>query len=302
MIGVDIRKPRDRNFRFPVRYIDLSTPAMLNQMVVEEGVDWIIHNASILSAVGERNPDLAMQVNIDALNNVFHVARTQSSEKARIRLFVPSSISAFGPTTPRDMTPNETIQRPTTIYGVSKVYAELMGSYFNSPTGIDFRSLRYPGILSASEPGGGTTDWAVHIFQQAVLYGKYEGCFLSPHTKLPMMHMADCIKATMQVMDADDSNWSTRVFNVQAVSLAPVDLEKAIQKFIPDFKIIYSPPGDFRQRIADSWPRGLDDSVARAEWGWKHDFDLESMTRDLLMSWKEKMDRKGARTIHIDGL
>merc|ERR1712000_187507 len=177
-----------------------------------------------------------------------------------------------------------------------------MGSYFNSPKGIDFRSLRYPGLVSPSEPGGGTTDWAVHIFQQAVVHGKYDGCFLSPTTTLPMMYMPDCIKATMEVMDRPDTDWSTRVFNVQAMSLCPNDLEREIQKFIPEFRINYAPGEDFRQRIADSWPRALDDTVARQEWGWQPDYGVEEMTRDMLRRWKTKMEKKGVKCIDIPGL
>jgi threonine 3-dehydrogenase len=178
-------------------------------------------------------------------------------------------------------------------------------------------SLRYPGILSASEPGGGTTDWAVHIFKQAVLYGKYQGCFLSADTALPMMYMPDCLKATIELMDApDDLHWRSRVYNVTSMSLAPRHLEEEIRKFIPDFEIVYAPPGDFRQGIANSWPRSIDDQLAREDWGWKADFGVEvrnhsrclciahrfcaqAMTRDMLKLWKSRLSKAGKNTVAL---
>ena len=164
-------------------------------------------------------------------------------------------------------------------------------------------SLRYPGILSASEPGGGTTDWAVHIFKQAVLYGKYQGCFLSADTALPMMYMPDCLKATIELMDApEDLHWRSRVYNVTSMSLAPRHLEEEIRKFIPDFEIVYAPPGDFRQAIANSWPRSIDDQLAREDWGWKADFGVEAMTRDMLKLWKNRLAKAGKNTVALQNV
>lgn len=298
VIGADIKRASGALRGEKIRYIDLTTPSMLNQMIVEDGVDWIIHNASILSAVGEQNPELAMRVNFHHLNTVFDVCRSHP----RMRLFVPSSISAFGPTTPAINTPNSTIQRPTTIYGVSKVYAELMGSYYGSRVpGFDFRCLRYPGIISATEPGGGTTDWAVDIFKHAVLYGRYEGCFLSRETTLPMMYMPDCLKATLQMMDVAESDLRSRVYNVTCMSLAPKHLEEEIRKYIPGFEVTYVEK-DFRQRIADSWPRSIDDSEARSDWGWSPDYDVGKMTRHMLVAMKARMNAEGKQTVPLQNL
>jgi threonine 3-dehydrogenase len=252
-------------------YADVTTYTTIERIVVEEGIDWIVHNASILSAAGERNPQLALQVNVDGIQNVLELARRHN-----LRIFAPSSIAAFGLSTPKTATPDITIMRPNTIYGVSKVYLELLGEYYHSKYGVDFRSLRYPGILSAeTEPGGGTTDYAIDIFWHALKSGHYE-CFLAENSELPMMYMPDCLQATIKLLEAPQEVLTQRVYNVAAYSFTPKQLYESIKRHIPNLTISYKP--DFRQQIADSWPKTLDDSKARADWGWKHTYDLEATT------------------------
>eukprot|EP01114_Cavostelium_apophysatum_P016751 TRINITY_DN4826_c0_g1_i2.p1 TRINITY_DN4826_c0_g1~~TRINITY_DN4826_c0_g1_i2.p1 ORF type:complete len:228 (-),score=45.60 TRINITY_DN4826_c0_g1_i2:50-733(-) len=219
-----------------------------------------------------------------------------------LRIFAPSSIAAFGPSTPKDNTPNLTYMKPTTIYGVTKVYLELLGQYYCDKFGVDFRSLRYPGIISAETlPGGGTTDYAVEIYYEALKHGRYT-CFLSKDTELPMMYMPDCLKATQVLLEADAKTLTDRVYNVTGMSFTPTQLAASIKKFIPNFEIEYRP--DFRQKIADSWPRSLDDSLARKDWNWNPDFDLDAMTRDMLirLSSKLKQTNPGITLQKLSGL
>jgi len=270
--------------------------------VLEYGIDTIIHNASLLSAVGELNPQLAIRVNTRGVENVLEVARQQGAS-----VFAPSTIAVFGPTTPRDFTSNDTIMRPTTIYGVTKIYLELLGEYYHNKYGLDFRSMRYPGIVSSKTmPGGGTTDYAVAIFYEALKSGKYTS-FLSEKTALPMMYMPDCLKATKMLLEAPcvftllarrltlraiarvnrAASLTRRVYNITSMSFTPEQLAAAIQKELPSFEMSYKP--DFRQAIADTWPASLDDSDARKDWGWKPSYDIDSMARDMLRAIREKM-------------
>lgn len=246
----------------------------MEKLVVEHQITWLVHLTGILSAAGEKNLQLAFDVNVNGAKNALDLAHRHS-----LRIFAPSSIAAFGPSTPRDPTPNDTIMRPSTIYGVSKVFLELLGEYYHTKFGVDFRSLRYPGIISPGLPGGGTTDYAIHIFYSALKEGKYN-CFLREDSELPMMHMEDCLKSTIDFLEADASTLSHRTYNVTGTSFTPKQLAEEIKKHIPNFSITYEP--DFRQAIADSWPKKLDDSLARKDWGWKHSFDLERMTKDML--------------------
>ncbi|MDR0437673.1 MAG: GDP-mannose 4,6-dehydratase, partial [Bacteroidales bacterium] len=255
----------------------------LELLVDKYQIDGIIHLAAILSAVGEKNPQLAWNININGTMNVLEVAR----EKGIKRIFIPSSIAAFGPTTPCDKTPQDTILQPSTMYGVTKVAGELLGDYYVQKYGMDIRGLRYPGIISNDTlPGGGTTDYAVAIFYDAVKHGKYE-CFLKEDTMLPMMYMPDCLKATTDLFLADFGKLKHHAgFNVGAFSVTPKELAASIRKFMPNFEITYKP--DFRQAIADSWPNSIDDSAAREEWGWKPQYDLDAMTEDMLRVIGEK--------------
>jgi len=273
----------------PFITVDVTDRDRLADVVREHEIGTVYHLAAILSASGEGNPILAWRVNVDGLLNVLELAR----ERALDRVFVPSSIAVFGPRTPRDPAPQETILEPTTVYGISKVAGELLGDYYAARYNVDVRGLRYPGIISSeTPPGGGTTDYAVEIFYHALEHGAYT-CFVRPETVLPMMYMPDCIKATLDLMDADPSRLRHRcTFNVGAMSFSAADLAAEIAKHVPGFTCAYEP--DFRQRIADSWPKRVDDDAAREEWGWSPDYDLAGMTADMIERLCLRRDRAGS--------
>ncbi len=261
----------------PFEQLDVLDKEAIAALIDKHQINAIVHLAAILSAVGEKNPMLAWNININGMLNVLELSR----EKNIKRVLIPSSIAAFGPSTPVDNTPQETVLKPTTMYGITKVAGELLADYYVAKYGMDVRGLRYPGIISNETlPGGGTTDYAVAIYYDAVKFGKYE-CFLSENTMLPMMYMPDCLKATIDLFQADKSTLKHfSDFNVGAFSVTPKLMAESIRKYIPDFEITYKP--DFRQAIADSWPNSIDDSCAREEWGWKPSFDLDLMTKDML--------------------
>lgn len=261
----------------PYLLVDVTEREALDNAILEHSVGTIYHMAAILSAVGEARPHLCWNVNIDGLHNVLEAAREHG-----IRLFCPSSIAVFGPETPRDNTPQETVLRPTTMYGITKVAGELLCDYYVRRFGIDVRGVRYPGVISnVTPPGGGTTDYAVEIFYQAIQAGQYT-CFVRADTVLPMMYMPDCIKATMDLMDADPSKLQHHSdFNVAAMSFSAAELAAEIQEHVPDFAVTYE-PDPVKQAIADSWPKTIDDSAARQQWGWMPDYDLSAMTADMI--------------------
>jgi len=267
----------------PFEFIDVTQRDALDQTIKEHDVGIIYHMAAILSAVGEVKPNLCWNVNINGLYNVL-----QAGHEYGLRLFCPSSIAAFGPETPRADTPQETVLRPRTMYGVTKVAGELLCNYYFARFGVDVRGIRYPGIISnVTPPGGGTTDYAVEIFYQAVREQHYE-CFVRADTVLPMMYMPDCIKATIDLMDADLSSLVHHAdFNLAAMSFSVAELAEAIRKLIPQFTITYK-PDEAKQAIADSWPRTIDDSAARQEWGWLPSYDLEAMTADMIERLTER--------------
>lgn len=248
-----------------------------NRVVKENGIKVIYHLAALLSAVAEAKPQKAWKINMDGLYNALEVARENNCS-----LFVPSSIGAFGPDTPLDDTPQDTIMRPHSMYGVTKVSGELLCDYYNMRYGVDTRGVRYPGIISnVTLPGGGTTDYAVEIYYRAVLEGRYT-CYLEPSTSLDMMYMPDAIKAAIDLMEADPGKLRHRnAFNVTAMHFTPEEIAAEIRKHIPGFKIEYS-NDPVRQAIADSWPNSMDDSAAREEWGWDPSYDLAMMTEDML--------------------
>ena len=233
--------------------------------------------AALLSATAEKNPAFAWDLN---MNSLFHVLNLAKAKKIK-KIFWPSSIAVFGPTTPKENTPQYTIMEPSTVYGISKQSGERWCEYYNRVFGVDVRSIRYPGLISwSSPPGGGTTDYAVDIFHKALADGKYE-CFLSSETKMPMMYMDDAIKATINIMQADADKIKIRSsYNLAAMSFTPTEIATEIKKHIPNFNITYAP--DSRQQIADSWPSSIDDSFARKDWGWQHQFDIENMTTEML--------------------
>lgn len=262
--------------------LDVRDQYGLRNLLVEHDIDIILHNASVLSATGEKNPQLAHSINFEGFYNVLEATRELNLEQ----LFAPSSIAAFGPTTPLVNTPNTTIMEPTSIYGISKVYVELMGNYYNKKYGLNFRSLRYPGVLSPEEPGGGTTDYAIWIFYEALKNKSYE-CFLGSDVRLPMMMMSDCLKSTFDLIEAPEDKLQHRAFNVTGMSFTPEELANAIKEYIPDFEITYKP--DFRDAIARSWPQSLDDSVAREEWNWHPEFPFDKMVVEMLDGVSEKL-------------
>jgi len=261
----------------PFEFINVTRRETVEEVVGKYNVDTIYHMAAILSATGEEKPRLAWDVNINGLYNVLEIAR----ERKMTQIFCPSSIAAFGPETPQDNTPQETILRPTTMYGVTKVAGELLCDYYFRRFGVDVRGVRYPGIISSEVlPGGGTTDYAVEIFYEAIKHQRYT-CFLREDTVLPMMYMPDCIKGSIDLMEADLSGLKHHSdFNMAAMSFSPAELVAEIKKHIPEFTCEYQP--DFRQAIADSWPRTINDSAAREEWGWQPSYDLAAMTADML--------------------
>lgn len=265
----------------PFESVDVTNKTALEEIVKKHQPDTIFHLVGILSATGEKNPELAWNVNMGGLKNVLDVARDNNIKK----VFWPSSIAAFGPTTPRDNTPQHTILEPTTMYGVTKVSGELLCQYYWKKYGLDIRSLRYPGLISyKTPPGGGTTDYAVAIYFEAIKNKTYN-CFVGPDTILPMMYMPDAVRATIELMEAPIENINIRTsYNLTAMSFSAEELAQTVAKHIPGFTCNYHP--DDRQKIADSWPRSIDDSAARTDWNWNHIFDLEKMTEDMLKNIK----------------
>ena len=238
--------------------------------------------AAMLSATGEKFPRKAWDLNMDSLFHVLNLAKEGFIKK----VFWPSSIAVFGPTTPKENTPQHTIMEPSTVYGITKQVGERWCEYYHNQYGVDIRSLRYPGIISwKTMPGGGTTDYAVEIYHKAIAEKKYE-CFLSEDTELPMMFMDDAIKATIDIMDAKQEDIKIKSsYNLSAVSFTPKEITQSIKKHIPEFTITYNP--DFRQKIADSWPKSIDDSRAREDWNWKHSFSLDDITKEMLLNLKK---------------
>ena len=261
----------------PYVSLDVMNKEMLHVQVIRQGITQIYLLAAILSATGEKNPNLAWNLNMQGLLNVLDIAREEKLHK----VYWPSSIAVFGPTSPKANCPQQTIIEPVTVYGISKYAGEFWCNYYHQRYGVDVRSLRYPGLISyKSAPGGGTTDYAVEIFHEALEEKKYE-CFLRADTYLPMMYMPDAIRATIELMEADAAKISVRTsYNVSGMSFSPSEIATAIQERIPEFSITYKP--DYRQQIADSWPQSIDDSVARKDWGWKEEFNLTDMTKDML--------------------
>ncbi len=285
VVASDIQVPPGSSVRDsgPFEFCDVTDKAALERVIASHGIDAVYHMAAILSATGEKNPQLAWNVNINGTHNVLEMAR----ERKLRRVFIPSSIAAFGPETPRVNTPQETILKPRTMYGVTKVAGELLADYYARRFGVDVRGCRFPGIISHETlPGGGTTDYAVAIFFEAVKNGRYT-CFLKEDTRLPMMYMPDCLKSVLDLMDADSARLVHHAdFNLAAMSFTPAELAAEIRKHIPGFVCDYKP--DFRQQIADSWPQSIDDSAARREWGWKPDYDLTAMTADMIAVLKKR--------------
>ncbi|KAG0714049.1 L-threonine 3-dehydrogenase, mitochondrial [Chionoecetes opilio] len=312
VIMSDIVKPsKDIAHSGPYVFADILDFKCLQEIVVTYRIDWLVHFSALLSAIGEQNVPLAIRVNIDpsfprvnidpsfprvnidpsfprvnieGLHNVMEL-----SKQYNLRVFVPSTIGAFGPDSPRNPTPNLTIQRPRTIYGVSKVHAELLGEYYHHRFGLDFRCLRFPGVISADTmPGGGTTDYAVQVFHDA-MEGRMLECYLRPTTRLPMMYIDDCLRSLWEMLVAPSDKLKRRTYNVTAMSFSPEEIVAAVRRHHPDLHVTYKP--DSRQNIADTWPEVFDDSEARWDWGWQHHYDLEAMCEAMFASLKQQQQQ-----------
>lgn len=277
VVATDIKGPEGVLGNGEFEILDVLKRDNLSALIKKNRFTQIYHLAAVLSATGEKNPKLAWQLNMDGLVHVLDA----SVEHGVSKVYWPSSIAAFGPTTPKIKTPQDTIMDPTTIYGISKLAGERWCDWYYRNKGLDVRSLRYPGLIGyKSKPGGGTTDYAVDIFFKALTERKFE-CFLKPDTYLPMMYMDDAVKATLDLMEAPADKIKIRSsYNVTGMSFCPSEIAAEIRKYIPEFEISYNP--DFRQGIADSWPKSINDSVARIDWGWEPSFGLEEMTAEIL--------------------
>jgi nucleoside-diphosphate-sugar epimerase len=285
VIASDIKTPPEDVMNSGVyEKLDVMDDKRLREIIHAHNIKQIYHLAAMLSGSAEKNPQKAWDLNMVGLLNILNLAK----EKVINKVFWPSSIAVFGPTTPKKNTPQLTIMEPTTVYGISKLAGERWCEYYFAKHGVDVRSIRYPGLISyKTEAGGGTTDYAVEIFYHAIKHKKYE-CFLKADAALPMMFMPDAIRATIDLMETDSANVKIRSsYNLSAISFNPEEIAGAIRKHIPEFTITYKP--DFRQKIAESWPQSIDDAEARADWGWKHEYDLDAMTDIMLKEIKKKV-------------
>jgi nucleoside-diphosphate-sugar epimerase len=283
VVASDLREENDLlKGTGPYVSMDVMNKEMLHVQVIRQNITQIYLLAAILSATGEKNPNLAWHLNMQGLLNVLDIAREEHLDK----VYWPSSIAVFGPTSPKQLCPQQTIIEPTTVYGISKYAGEFWCNYYHQRYGVDVRSIRYPGLISyKSAPGGGTTDYAIEIYLEALAEKKYK-CFLREDSYLPMMYMPDAIRATMELMHAPANQISVRTsYNISGMSFSPKEIAASIQKSIPDFQLTCEP--DYRQAIADSWPQSIDDSVANQDWGWKPEFDLDKMTLDMLDNLKK---------------
>lgn len=282
VIASDIREGNHGEVQFEI--LDILDAEKLKVVIEKNNVGTVYLLAALLSATAEQNPMFAWKLNMEGLFNVLDLAKDKIIDK----VFWPSSIAVFGPTTPRDNTPQTTVMEPTTVYGISKQAGERWCEYYHNKYGVDVRSIRYPGLISyKAEPGGGTTDYAVAIYYKALQEGKYE-CYLQDDTYLPMMYMEDAIKATIDLMHTEEDNIKIRSsYNLAGISFSPTEIANEIKKHIPEFTISYAP--DFRQEIANSWPKSIDDSKAQKDWGWKEKYDLGSMTEEMLKGLKAKL-------------
>ncbi|MGY0408368.1 MAG: NAD-dependent epimerase/dehydratase family protein, partial [Polaribacter sp.] len=288
VIASDIREGnKDMMTSGPFEIMDATDKEKVLKIIQKHTVTQVYLLAAMLSVTAEKFPQKAWNLNMTSLLAVLDLAK----EKHIKQVFWPSSIAVFGPTTPKQNTPQKTIMEPVTVYGISKISGEFWCNYYHKKFGVDVRSLRYPGIISwKTKPGGGTTDYAVDIYSKAVLEGEYK-CFLSKDTRLPMMYMDDAVAATMQLMQAKPEDITVRTsYNLAAINFTPHEISSEIKKYIREFKITYKP--DFRQQIADSWPQSIDDSKARTDWNWQNHFDLASMTEDIILNLKKQKSRQ----------
>jgi nucleoside-diphosphate-sugar epimerase len=279
-----VRKPSDGLKSGPFEFVDITSKEAIERVLVRYEIDTIYHLAAVLSATGEQNPQLAWRVNMDGLKNILDIAR----EHSPVRVFWPSSIAVFGPDVPRTKTPQNAPLNPTTMYGVSKVAGEVLCNYYFAKYGVDVRCVRYPGLVSSvTPPSGGTTDYAVAIYYEAIRNRRYT-CFVRKDTTLPMMYMPDALEAALRLMEADPTRVTRHAgYNLTAMSFSAGELAAEIKKHIKGFSCTFKP--DSRQKIADSWPMSVDDRPARKEWGWKPTYDMKSMTKDMIEKMREKL-------------
>lgn len=284
VIGTDIREAEGSHNDGPFEIVDVTNAEQLHEVANKYNVDTVMHLAALLSAKAEVYPKVAWDINMGGLVNALEVAR-----ELDLKFFTPSSIGAFGPSTPKDNTPQDTLQRPNTMYGVNKVAGELLADYYYHRFGVDTRGVRFPGLISyVAPPGGGTTDYAVEIYYEAIKKKAYHS-YIGEGTKMDMMYMPDALNAIIQLMESDPAKLEHRnAFNISAISAAPEDFETAIQKHIPDFKLSYD-VDPVRQNIANSWPNSIDSSVASKEWGFKADYDIDRMTKEMLEKVEQKL-------------
>ncbi|MFY3793033.1 L-threonine 3-dehydrogenase [Ureibacillus sp. MALMAid1270] len=282
VLSTDIREPNDMSGPFEI--LDVSDGKKMYELAKQFNADTFIHLAALLSATAEKNPLFAWNLNMGGLMNALEVSR-----ELNLQFFTPSSIGAFGPTTPKDNTPQDTLQRPTTMYGVNKVAGELLCDYYNVRYGLDTRSVRFPGLISyVTPPGGGTTDYAVDIYYKAIENGQYTS-YIAEGTYMDMMYMPDALQAVVDLMEADGSKLKHRnAFNISAMSFEPAQIAREIKKHIPTFEMSYD-VDPVRQKIADSWPNSIDSSAAIEEWGFKAEYDLVKMTVDMLEKLNQKL-------------
>lgn len=284
VVAAGHRKPASENLLAsgPFVTLDVADRTAFERVLREHEIDTVYHLAAVLSATGEQNPQRAWEVNVNGLYHLLELARNLGIE----RVFHPSSIAVFGPRTPRNRTPQDTVLSPTTMYGVTKVTGELLGEYYARRYGLDIRGLRYPGIVSSeTPPGGGTTDYAVEMFYHAV-EGKPYTCFVREDTALPMMYMPDCLRSAIELMEAPSTRLRYRTYNITALSFTAAELAAEIRRHVSGFTVEYKP--DFRQAIADSWPRSIDDSTAREDWGWMPRYGLEEMVEEMLAALRAR--------------
>lgn len=284
VIASDIKKPKHETGPFEV--IDVLDFNAIHRVIEKHKITQVYLLAALLSATAEQKPKLGWKLNMEGLFNVLDIALEKT-----LKVFWPSSIAAFGPTTPKHNTPQTTVMEPVTVYGISKQAGERWCEYYHLKYGLDVRSIRYPGLISyKSPPGGGTTDYAVNIFHEAIEKNSYE-CFLKADTALPMMYMPDAIRATIELMNAPNEKIKIRSsYNLSAFSFSPAELAHEIKKHLPDFTIKYNP--DYRQAIAETWPQSIDDSTARNDWGWKHQYNLPEMVKEMLIQVGEQKNKK----------
>jgi threonine 3-dehydrogenase len=277
VIASDIRKCQGNTLmdKGPFVYCDALDQGQIEKLVVDNNINWIVHLSAIMSVLAEGMPQKAMDLNINAVRNVLEVARIH-----KLRTYIPSTMAVFNKDAGQDMTKDDTILNPTTIYGVTKVFLEHIGCYYHRKFGVDFRCMRYPGMIAAETlPGGGTTDYAVHMYHSALKKEKYI-CPVLPNEALPMMYMPDCLKSTMMLLEAPEEKLTRRVYNIAAMSFTPEEVKASIQKVIPDFTVDYEK--GLAQDIAETWPNQMDDSNAQKDWLWKPDWTLDMMTKDML--------------------